>query len=286
VYAVAGRSTYLDGGMTLYRVDAVTGEQLSATSVAAPGLPDILSSDGESVFLRHLRFDLAGAAQTSDVPHLYSPAGFLDDSWWHRTYWIVGTGMRSGWGSWPISGNLVPSGRLLVQDGSTVYGFGRLNQYHRDGSHVGLGKTRYYLYASTEAERRKSAGTAKRRTGSQAALGGDQPSRWSVQLPLLARGMVLAGGTIFVAGPPDVFAYAPDDTADPYHIASIEALRAQQAALDGDRGGLLLSVSASDGRTLAETELPSPPAWDGMAAADGCLFLAIGDGRLLCLRGG
>jgi hypothetical protein len=43
------------------------------------------------VYLRHTRFDLSGNVQAPDVPHLFSPAGFLDDSWWYRTYWFVGT---------------------------------------------------------------------------------------------------------------------------------------------------------------------------------------------------
>jgi outer membrane protein assembly factor BamB len=285
VYAVAGRSSYLDGGMLLHRLDVRTGESLSATPITTPALPDVLSSDGSSVFMRHRRFDLAGQPQASDVEHLYSPAGFLDDSWWHRTYWLVGTGMRSGWGSWPVSGNLVPAGRLLVTDDTMVYGFGRFNQYHRDGSHVGLGQTRYSLYASSKLTAEQPAGQAKRRAPAQAALGGDVPARWSRSLPLLARAMLLSDQTIFVAGPPDVVAYAADDETDRYHIASPATLEMQQAALAGERGGLLLAVSAADGQTVAEHPLPSLPAWDALAAAGGRLYLATGDGQVLCFAG-
>jgi hypothetical protein len=267
VLAVAGRSSYLDGGMVLYRLDAASGEKLSETPITTPALPDVLSSDGQSVFMRHLRFDTEGVLQPGAEAHLYSPAGFLDDSWWHRTYWMVGTGMRSGWGSWPVSGSQVPAGRLLVLGDNAVYGYGRFNQYHRNGSHVGLGKTRYYLYASPRADDNRPAGKAKRRSPSDGV-----PSLWSVPLPLLTRGMVLAGDTIFAAGPPDVFAYAPDDTTDPYHIASEEALREQEAALAGQRGGLLSAISTKDGQTLAEYKLDAPPTWDGLAAGGGRLY--------------
>jgi len=190
--------------------------------------------------------------------------------------------MRSGWGSWPASGSRVPAGRLLVLDGPTVYGFGRFNQYHRNGSHVGLGKTRYLLYSSVAGEPQKSA-QANRRGGQPAASG--VASRWSEPLPLLARGMVLAGEVLFVAGPPDVFAYASEDTTDPYHIASAKALREQEAALAGGRGGLLVTVSAQTGKQLARYELDAPPAWDGMAAAGGRLFLSTSDGKVVCYRG-
>ena len=116
---VAGRTSYLDGGMFLYRLNAATGEMLSVTPIdsrdpktglppqkeggakgtSMPGaLPDVLSCDGQFVYMRHTRFDLEGDRQEDDVPHLFSPAGFTDDAWWHRTYWIFGTQMQSGWG--------------------------------------------------------------------------------------------------------------------------------------------------------------------------------------------
>ena len=45
-----------------------------------PGaLPDVLSCDGESVYLRHLRFDRSGQLQPGAAEHLFSSAGFLDD---------------------------------------------------------------------------------------------------------------------------------------------------------------------------------------------------------------
>ncbi|UCF17610.1 MAG: PQQ-like beta-propeller repeat protein, partial [Phycisphaerales bacterium] len=109
-YFAAGRSSYLDGGIYLYRLNPKTGRKLSETRINSrdpktgaepkgiirgtnmPGaLPDVLSSDGKSVYMRHMRFDLNGVEQEQTVPHLYSSVGFLDDSWWHRTYWIVGT---------------------------------------------------------------------------------------------------------------------------------------------------------------------------------------------------
>ena len=282
VQAVAGRSGYLDGGMVLCRLNAKTGQKLSETPITAAALADVLSSDGSSVYLRHRRFDLQGVEQKTAVPHLYSPAGFLDDTWWHRTYWMFGTTMRSGWGSWPNSGNLVPAGRLLVVDDAKIYGFGRFNQYHRNGSHVGLGQTRYTLYASL----------LKTPQSPQAARRGGKPpapkpvaSLWTESIPLLARGMVLSGDTLFVAGPPDVFDHASEETTDPYHSTSAEALLEQEAALEGKRGGILLAVSAKDGKQLVKYDLEAPPAWDGMAAARGRLFVSLADGSVLCMGG-
>ena len=287
VQAVAGRSGYLDGGMVLCRLKARTGQRLSETPVTAAALADVLSSDGSSVYLRHRRFDTQGVEQKTAVAHLYSPAGFLDDTWWHRTYWMFGTAMRSGWGSWQVSGNLVPAGRLLVVDDAKVYGFGRFNQYHRNGTHVGLGQTHYTLYASPlkASESPSAKGGKAVRRGIEPAAEHPAAPFWTESIPLLARGMVLSGDTLFVAGPPDVFEPASEEAADPYHSTSAEALREQEAALEGKRGGMLMAVSAADGGQLVKYDLESPPAWDGMAAAGGRLFVSLVDGSVVCFGG-
>ena len=48
---------------------------------------------------------------------------------------------------------------------------------------------------------------------------------------------------------------------------------------------MLMAVSASDGAELARYELDSPPVFDGMAAANGRLYLSLENGRLLCMAG-
>ena len=298
-FAAAGRSAFTDGGIRLVRLDARTGELLSETRLDdrdpetghtpqqnvrgfdMPGfLPDVLSSDGSSVFMRHARFDLEGQVMDERVPHLFSQAGFLDDSWWHRTYWIYGDKMHAGWGGWPRAGEQVPSGRLLVHDGRTIYGFGR-TVYARHGSHVGLPQmfldevwppgerrpTHYRLFAeplseATAAEQGEAAREARRTASADAA----EPAGWRHDSPLWVRAMVLAGDTLLVAGPPDPFA-----AADP------------TAAWRGERGGLLRAVSTDDGRKLAEYPLATPPVFDGMAAANGRLYLATLDGRVVCM---
>ena len=170
-YCVAGRSSFIDGGMVLYRLDPETGQVLAETRIddrdpetglepqsiirgthMSGALPDVLSSDGTSLYMRHLRFDRDGAAQEPNVPHLYSPAGFLDGAWWHRTYWMLGSSMSSGYGGWPRSGTRVPAGRLLVLDDTTVYGFGR-DLYAPYGGHVGLDAATVFHYGRKNLSR-------------------------------------------------------------------------------------------------------------------------------------
>ena len=91
-----------------------------------------------------------------------------------------------------------------------------------------------------------------------------KPPAWFDWVPIRIRAMVLAGQTLFVAGPPDVM-----EADDPY------------AAFDGRRGGRLRAVSAADGRQLAELHLDGVPVFDGMAAAGGRLFLVTTGGQVL-----
>ena len=44
-----------------------------------------------------------------------------------------------------------------------------------------------------------------------------------------------------------------------------------------------MAVAAADGKPLGQLKLDSVPAWDGMAAAGGKLFLSTADGKVLCL---
>ncbi|UCD50806.1 MAG: PQQ-binding-like beta-propeller repeat protein, partial [Phycisphaerales bacterium] len=299
-YCAAGRSSYLDGSIRLLRLEAKTGQLLSETIIDhrdpetgyqrkgtvrgtnIPGaLPDVLSCDGKSIFMRHNRFDLEGKPQDPNVAHLFSSAGFLEDSWWHRTYWQFGTAMGSNYGGWPRAGNQVPAGRILAFDDESVYGFGR-SQYIHHGAHVGIdGATVFHFNPKQDAQRRfthyrafaierqepvrnqPAAAKRKRAAASRQA----KKYRWTGQQPVIARAIVLTGNHLFLAGPPDVF--SSDEPT---------------ATLEGKRGGLLCVLSTSDGNEVTRYELESPPVFDGMAAAGGKLYMATTNGEVLCLE--
>jgi hypothetical protein len=312
LYCVAGRSMFLDGGMRFLRLDARTGEKLSETVLderhpqtgehlqadlkwpnLPTGLPDVLSSDGRYVYMRAQRFDLMGKRpevvapteytdQTGEGAHLFCPTGFLDDAGWHRTYWLFGKSFIGGAGGWHLACLRAPAGRIMVFDESSIYGFGRTPERLRGSPFA------YHLFA-TEKQPEFAPIDPRAKPEGRGRFGGiirTKPEyRWSEPVPLLARAMALAGETLFIAGPPDVL-----DEADAYQRisdADIQAkLAGQAAAFQGRKGGLLWAVSASDGRKLAEYALDAPPAWDGMAAARGRLYIATLDGRVLCMGRG
>ena len=164
VYAVAGRSNFLDGGLRLLRVNLTSGEKISETVIdeidpetgtnmqdklqvlqMGVGLPDILSSNGDNIFMRSQKFNVKGkrigtgpnsgdfagqaAVQGGSDAHMFAPMGFLDDTWFHRSYWVFGRSFAGGHAGYYQAGRFAPSGRILVHDDDNVYGFGRKPEY-------------------------------------------------------------------------------------------------------------------------------------------------------------
>jgi outer membrane protein assembly factor BamB len=284
VYAVAGRTTHMDG-LFFHAVDASNGRQLVTKKIAQASFPDVLSCYGNSIFMRQMRLDKQGVVQPPNVPHLFSAAGFLDHTWWHRTYWQFGTGMPGGYTRWFAAGERRPAGRLMVMDREKIFGFGRLNQYDYVGSHVGLGKMQYLLYAANRSDFDTVARKANRKPLPWQAKKPDIPTLWKNKIGLLARGMVLCDKILFVAGPPDRFGVAAGDAPHPYTPAATQSLRSQREALEGKKGSLLCAVSAGDGEELSEHKLDGLPAWDGLIAARGRLYLTMQDGTVRCFSG-
>ena len=314
VYCVAGRAMWLDGGLRLLRLDARTGRKLSETVLddKYPGtqdnlqkdikwpnlpvaLPDVLSSDGPRVYMRSQPFDLEGkrldvittrnyAEQRGETAHLFSPTGFLDGSWWHRSYWLYGRSFIGGAGGWYLAGYQAPAGRILAVDGGSVYGFGRAPMRL-----TGTPNT-YHLFACSKEPKLINPNPKqppRRRGGS--IYGKVIPTRldyhWSKTLPFLVRAMVVADQTLFVAGPP-----AAADEMDVYLGYGAPEVQARMAdhvaAFEGRKGAFVMAVSKADGKKLAAYRLDSPPVFDGMAAAGGRLFLSTMAGKVLCLGAG
>ncbi len=277
-YASAGRSSYVDGGVYLCGVDAATGEllvrrrmshrdpktgqepQKMVRGASMPGaIPDVLATDGTSIFMRHQRFDFRGRSLNPNVDHLFSSAGYLDDTWWHRTYLQIGRSMSGGYGGWGQAGNTHVSGRALVRSGDRAFGFGR-KQYTITGSHLGM-QSEYHLFAADlkQTMSPKANGASK---GRQPKAGVDY--LWSRSIPFYPRAMLSAGQTLFFAGPEDVNDF---DAQKP-------------------KGDVLLwAVSTEDGATKEEYKLKASPMHDSFAACAGRLYFTTTDGRVVCYQG-
>jgi len=276
-------------------------------------MPDILSGDGQYVYMKSQTFTPDGKrvrvrpqrpdTQYDEEVHLFAPISFLDDAWNQRTYWIYGRAAGEGWAEFQFPPKRVPCGRILCLDETNAYGYGREPELMCNAS-----VTEYQLYSAEKRPTRK-VGIA-RLEGTW--IKGEYPDDKSLaansvdwkqlsQLPkerltalsyhwvhdqpdVMARAMVLAGDRLFVAGPRDVV-----DEKQMWGRSNDNAFQqdmAEQAAwLRGEYGGVMQVFSKTDGKKLAEHPLESLPAFDGLIAANGSLYMVTNDGSILCYRG-
>jgi len=288
-YCTAGRSSYLDGGMWVYALDPATGKVLHERHLWS-GRPDVtkhagrpfdmegarsdlLVSDGTDLYMLFQRF----GPDLSEKPapritklgdrkvglHLMSNAGFLDRSWFDRSYWTY----SRRWPGYYFAYHGPKAGRILVFDDETTYGLHVFTTRAGHSPRFYPGRDGYDLFADSNDAEPVLRPTAVGREKGDGYSRSRNP-KWSVKIPVRACALVLAGDRLVLAGVPDV---VPND--DRY------------AGIEGRLGARLWVVSAADGKKLAEMKLDRPPVFDGLSAADGRLYLAIDDGRIMCMGG-
>jgi len=309
-YFAAGRSSYIDGGVRMYALDVATGKKLHESTVrtahpkarnpakaaAKTKIPlkkfsqnatdyktftdpdtsdafsmggtttDVLVSDGNSIFLRQLRFDRKCVRQKKMGRHLLSTTRLLDDAENHRSHWVLGTGDFSrtpvayswianrGPGGAYGAKLSVPYGLMLTYGDRTVWGVKRPGR--------GGGGYRVFAQANTPFSPDDPHLPDFRPAKSNTA----PPQKWSTTLPLRPRAILRAGDMIFLAGMADAIS-----AGDPH------------ATFEGRSGGLMRTISAVDGKALAQRKLTSPPVWDGLAATAGRLYMTTMDGHIICM---
>lgn len=307
VYFAAGRSSFLNGGIIVYGLNAATGEVECDHRLAGPwpdirkdqgrpfamegALPDLLVADQDSnLYMMRIKFDLDLKRQQvkhrSDAGelemggnHLLATGGFLEDTGFDRTYWMHG----NEWPGFHFAQHASKSGQIMVFDDKATYAVKYFYRRHQ-WSPKFFPEKRGYLLFSNDIDSQpgfekdpklkwlpKEAYTDKHRRGGRGVDKGTgyvakKPPRWKDYIPVRGRAMVLAGDKLIVAGPPDKI--LPDDPL---------------ATFEGRDGAELLFFSAQTGKKLNSIDLASPPVFDGMSVANGRLFIARKDGRLVCL---
>jgi len=300
VHCVSGRSMFLDGGLRYLKLDATTGtllgEEIMDDRNPATGkeldadirwpnlpvtMPDVLSCDGRNIFMRSQVFDLQGKRiMNSKTPHLFSATGFMDGgAWWHRTYWVYDKTFGYGTG-YKAPASRAPAGRILVMDDENVYGFAA------KPPHLYRGWTMtWYEYQLFGMKRSPLMGPAPKPDTVHIV---NNPARkwvkytWTRQIPCLARGLVLAGDRLFVAGPPRILDERKS-IVSPQDPDVRKAAADQEAAWAGEKGSSLLTIDPKSGSILSSRSLDFAPVWDGLIAAQGRLFMSTLDGSVVCL---
>lgn len=307
-YVSAGRSSFLDGGIYLFALDPATGSVQHRAHLESErpdvfsetgrpfdmegALSDILTSDGEDLYMFQVRLnaDLTRQEAPRLTPlgdrkmglHLITTKGFLDDTWFNRTYWMY----SRRWPGFYFAQHAPKAGQLLVFDDATTYGVHVFRGRKTWSPVFRPGKMQYELFADdndNEPElingpvgkilsdeeldglprsRRKTAVGVEKGAG----FARMKPPKWSKQVPVRVKAMVLAGDRLIVAGPPG-------------RAAEEDPL----AAYTTSKGAQLWVVDASSGERIARYDLEHLPAFDGMIAADGRIYLVTVEGRVLCM---
>ena len=288
-YVVAGRSSFVDGGMVVCGLDVRSGRVRYRTALAGPNssdpgvvrtagrmpgaVPDILSSDGKHLYLRHVmvRPDLAGKPTPGDLSwglksetHLLAGSGYLDDSLFNRSTWRYGT--------------RIDRSQLLVVDGNEVYG---LRMYWGISWNCPVFKPGegYLLFRQDVG---KPVPQPPREGPKLLNRIPFERYTWHSRVPVRVGAMVLTGSDsgnanegpaeentekrLFVAGQPDEV--NPEDPL---------------GAFEGRKGGILLALSGGTGEVQREHRLDAPPVWDGLIAYRNRLIVALQSGNLVCL---
>ncbi|MBT3381892.1 MAG: PQQ-binding-like beta-propeller repeat protein [Lentisphaerae bacterium] len=293
----AGRSSYVDGGMRMGQLDLTTGKQLLSKTfysrdpetgdavplyepfpsskryarMEMPGvLPDVLSSDGRNTWMRAVTFDQDLEIKPEFPSHLFSSMGFLDDSWWELSYWMYGKHMFGGRAGVGLATTMYPHARIMVCDEDSVYGYQYGYERVRSPSFIASGKIpRIKTVKLKKGTRKRIAYT------------------WRATVPLHVNGLVLAGDTLFMAGPPEVDIKAAREVLNTVTTDNYDPPAPLREALDrfrGRQGGFLVSLNKDDGKKQLETKVDVIPVFDGLIAANGSLFLSSQDGLVVCFR--
>lgn len=127
----------------------------------------------------------------------------------------------------------------------------------------------------------KKSAPAQPLTGANKGGGSFVQTHWTSFVPQFTRAMVMAGRTLVIAGPPDMvdeeYAFEALTRKD---AAIQQLLMDQDQALEGKKGAALSMMNTSNGNQQQSVQLDSPPVWDGMAVAQGCLFVCTIDGKV------
>jgi hypothetical protein len=251
----AGRTSWLNGGIHLYALDPATGRVLATGNDnvmgtklpknPSPGmLPDLLVSDAEHIYMRTSRIQLApdGFKVVRDSTPQKGGPGTPVTSMDYKSVLMASDGMLEP--TWNHREGFLLNGvrgQAMACDGDTIY-------------HVQIFEN-WKHSAAFEPGQGKVSLTAK-------ALGGGA-RKWSTPMPIRVTGLVAAGDRLFAAGPVDVL-----DRKDPW------------GGYEGRMGAKLVVCSKADGKQQSVLDLPAVPAYDGMSAAGGSLYVAFADGSV------
>jgi len=315
-YFTAGRSTYLDGGIRVYGLDAVSGRILHKGLLGGPhrdvdkdrdlafftlgANSDVLVSEGGFLYMRQkkmtselkeIEVDVLSSKGAQDVGlHIFSTAGLLDGSWYNRTFWMY----SKRWPGFQLANQAPKTGQLLVVDDEKTYA---VRAFYRRNVHSPMffpGREGYLLFADLNSNEPQIVGEE----------GSHEPVKWLPQSDysrargnqvrkLESEAFALDKMIGYTRAEPPVWKQwlpmrirAMVKAGDTLFVAGapdVFDLKDPYAAFEARKGAQVVAVSAKDGKKLSAIPLEYPPVFDGMIAANGRLYISTRDGQVLCM---
>jgi len=315
-YFTAGRSTYLDGGIRVYGLDAVSGKILHKGLLEGPhrdvdkdrdlaffilgANSDVLVSEGGFLYMRQkkmtpelkeIEVEVLSNKGAQDVGlHIFSTAGLLDGSWYNRTFWMY----SKRWPGFQLANQAPKTGQLLVVDDKKTYA---VRVFYRRNVHSLMffpGKEGYLLFADLNTNEPQIVGEE----------GAREPVKWLPQSDysrargnqvrkLESEAFALDKMIGYTRAEPPVWKQwlpmrirAMVKAGDTLFVAGAPDVfdpKDPYAAFEARKGAQVVAVSAKDAKLLSATPLEYPPVFDGMIAANGRLYISTRDGQVLCM---
>jgi len=274
-YVAAGQSSHLDGGIHVYGLQPRTGTELYHTVVEGPhvdlsneawhddvrdahglgSLADVMQAVDNRICMGNRVFDRQLEDGGATPPRTRALGGMLDDSQFRRFFWYYGRDMTADLHEHlnyrPIEQLQIRHGlsSMLVNNRESIFGVRRFDNTKllnpRNFFEPGKGDL---LFATS--------------------IGQDDRD-WSNRIPIRVTSMLVTPKQLVVAGPPEQ-SVDPDDPLGAY---------------EGRKGGVAWTVSTVTGAQIGEYVLHSPPVFNGLAATNGRLYIALQDGTIECLAG-
>ncbi|MGM0488710.1 MAG: PQQ-binding-like beta-propeller repeat protein [Planctomycetota bacterium] len=299
VYAAAGRSSYLDGGIRLVGLDPVSGQVVSEKLIKSehPGALDppenaeemsrknrqnwmdykteLAPDKSDSFAMRGARPEILVGDDHSIYMHHKRFDFELAEQKGPRSHLFATSNLLDGWehnrNYWILgTGNFynTPVAYPWIIRRAIQVPCGLMLSFNRKtvwGVRRGGQKNTVFAAPRPDPMDKQSSlpDFAARESARQDGGG------WTTDLSIRPRSMVRAGDLLFVGGMPI------DQLGDPYSLASRDG--------ENEKRGRLHVLSCDDGRTIRRLQMASPPVWDGMAAVQGRLFIPRVDGSVVCL---
>ena len=318
VYGTAGRSGFLDGGITLFALEPASGKLVHETRLEGPHpdisqpspafhdeghRADLLTTDGQYIYMGRTildrtlevvepeRISLVGTQRGDQLEYRVMPGmrlvatgGFLDDTFWNRTWWMH----SYVWPGFHYAQQAPKSGQLLVFNDAETFTVKHYTTRNRHSPMLFPGSG-YLLFADAN----DNEPLFYRGQGEPA------PIQWEPELPETTKWSIYQDAAVdkgpgFTRSRPALWTSWVDVRAEAMVLAGRTLFIAGTpdvvpeddplAALQGRMGGLLKAVSATDGSAVAQHPLAARPVFDGLSAAHGRLVICLQDGSVVCMN--